>query len=51
MKYRIVRYHFDGDNQTIAHGLTLEEAQAHCNRPDTHGSGWFDGYVQEFEAE
>lgn len=47
--YKIVRFHFDGDNQTIAWGQSLEQAQAHCERDDTSGSGWFDGYVQETE--
>ena len=26
--------------------MTLEEAQEHCNREDTHGEGWFDGYTK-----
>lgn len=45
--YEIVRFVFQGDNEVIATGLTLEEAQAHCEREDTHGSGWFDGYRRE----
>lgn len=49
--YRIVRFTFDEDHpdnhRTIRHGLTLEEAQAHCQREDTHGDGWFDGYNEE----
>jgi hypothetical protein len=46
--YRIMRYF---RNQAVAEivdtGLTLEEAKAHCQREDTHGSGWFDGYEVE----
>lgn len=42
--YEIRRFRFQGATETIATGLTLEEAQAHCNDPATHGEGWFDGY-------
>jgi hypothetical protein len=47
MTYTITRFRFKGENETIATGLTLEEAQAHCQRKDTHGDGWFDGYGEE----
>lgn len=62
--YSIIRFVFNGDNELIAQGLTLEEAQAHCKDPETssktgkssrvgilterHGS-WFDGYQEEEE--
>ena len=42
--YKIVRHRFAGTRRTIKRGLTLAEAQAHCQREDTHGEGWFDGY-------
>jgi len=42
--YRITRFYFNGDNEVVLRGLTLEQAQAHCSRSDTHGDGWFDGY-------
>lgn len=48
--YKIIRYFYSdslGDHRrprVIKRGLTLEEAQAHCSREDTHGDGWFDGY-------
>lgn len=46
--YRIVRSyapHLNRSPQTIKTGLTLEEARAHCKRPDTRKAGcWFDGY-------
>jgi hypothetical protein len=48
--YKIVRFRFNGENETIVTGLTLEQAQAHCERPDTHGEGWFDGYLKEEES-
>ena len=47
MTYKIVRFRFKGGNEVIATGLTLEEAQEHCSREDTHGDGWFDGYDEE----
>lgn len=45
--YKIVRFRQYGENEVIVRGLTLEQAQAHCNRDDTHGDGWFDGYQEE----
>jgi hypothetical protein len=43
--YRIVRmYKDERKSRTIRKGLTLSEARAHCQRDDTHGAGWFDGY-------
>lgn len=49
--YEIVRFHADSNHpdhrQVMQKGLTLEEAQAHCNDPDTRGDGWFDGYSEE----
>jgi hypothetical protein len=45
--YKIIRFRFEGDNEFIRGGLTLEEAQEHCSRDDTHGDGWFDGYTEE----
>jgi len=61
--YKIVRY-YQGDHprRTIRRGLTLEEAQAHCNDPETSSStavgrtakartarlgAWFDGYTED----
>ena len=45
--YKIIRFRFQAESETVAEGLTLEEAQAHCERDDTHGDGWFDGYTKE----
>ena len=51
--YKIIRFRFQGENSVIKTGLTLDEAQEHCSREDTHGgdtadgSAWFDGYERE----
>lgn len=61
--YKAVRFFRDsGRRVVIATGLTLEEAQAHCNDPETSSSTctnveglrrtsrsgpWFDGYSEE----
>ena len=52
--YRIIRFFYDeSPRQIIEEGLTLEEAQEHCSRDDTHGgstedgTAWFDGYEEE----
>lgn len=51
--YKIVRFFEDGRNsKTINKGLTLEEAQAHCQDPSTRGvmpdgTRWFDGYTKQ----
>ena len=45
--YRVIRfYRADGKRpRTITNGLTLAEAQAHCQRSDTRKDGvYFDGY-------
>lgn len=60
--YKIVRFYFKGGRRTINTGLTLQQAQAHCNDPETSSSTatsatarrrtekmgpWFDGYEEE----
>ncbi len=60
--YRIVRMYFEGGKRVIMTGLSLDDAQAHCNDPETSSSTctsaaalrrteqrgpWFDGYEQE----
>lgn len=42
--YRIIRFKEECSPETREQGLTLDEAQAHCRRDDTHGNMWFDGY-------
>lgn len=60
--YKIVRMYYNASKRTVRTGLTLEEAQAHCQDPETssrtctkaagkrrtklHGP-WFDGYSEE----
>jgi len=46
-KYKIIRFIFEGGNKVIKIGLTLKEAQKHCQREDTQGKNWFDGYTAE----
>jgi len=45
--YKIIRFRFNGNNKVIKTGLTLEQAQAHCEKAETSGNGWFDGYNVE----
>ena len=64
--YQIIRFFKGKDNRVIDTGLTLEEAQAHCNDPETSSStatsdeaeylterygAWFDGYTEDDEDE
>lgn len=52
--FKIVRFsRKSGRQRVVDRGLTLDEAQRHCSREDTHKrdkSGdivWFDGYTAE----
>mgnify|MGYP003565915801 CR=1 FL=1 len=50
--YKITRFYKDSNHpdhlKTIKTDLSLEEAQKHCKRDDTHEPGvWFDGYGEE----
>jgi hypothetical protein len=60
MTYRIVRYFFNGESEIIETDLSLEEAQEHCNDPETSSrtatgmddytaevGPWFDGYEED----
>ena len=66
--YRVVRFYDDPDHPRLIlrRGLTLDEARAHCNDPETSAStatspearrhtaqhgAWFDGYENETAAE
>tara|TARA_R100000656_G_C3902493_1_gene119116 strand:- start:336 stop:509 length:174 start_codon:yes stop_codon:yes gene_type:complete len=54
--YKIIRfYEKDGfAKRTIKKGLTLAEAQEHCQRDNTSGfhnnTRWFDGYTEEVKS-
>jgi hypothetical protein len=53
--YKIIRFYHDKNKRprTIKKGLSLEEAQAHCQREDTSKRDkkgnivWFDGFTKE----
>lgn len=62
MTYKIIRFYFNGGNEIVERGLTLEEAQAHCKDPETSSrtatnkkavertrlrGPWFEGYDEE----
>lgn len=51
MTYKIVRFfRADRPNEVVRTGLTLDEAQEHCNAPWTQGENWFDGYTEESQS-
>jgi hypothetical protein len=48
--FKIVRFRRNPNTdevkrRTIKKGLTQSEAMAHCQRDDTHGKNWFDGWT------
>ena len=56
--YSIIRHYQEAGTEVVDTGLTLEDAQEHCQRDDTSsGRGtaephpikgdWFDGYSEE----
>ena len=46
--YKIVRFFSDSrPREDREGGLTLAEAQAHCQDEETSGDEWFDGYIEE----
>ena len=56
LTYEIVRFHYDGAEEIRETGLSLSEAQAHCQNPETSSRTaskprlpgvWFDGYREE----
>ena len=50
LTYKIIRFYKERhkSSRVIKRGLTLEQAQAHCQDPSTRKEGeWFDGYESE----
>lgn len=47
--YCIIRFYRHDSNakHIVKRGLTLDEAQAHCEREDTSCDDWFDGFSTE----
>ena len=50
--YQIRRFYENRDSEIVESGLTLAEAKAHCEDPDTSGicddgTKWFDGFERE----
>jgi hypothetical protein len=45
--YSIIRFNFKEPNEVLKTGVSLEEAQEWCERDDTRGDGWFDGWTKE----
>jgi hypothetical protein len=51
MSYKIVRYYYptqNKENRVMERGLSLDEAQKHCQDPKTAKKDvYFDGYTEE----
>jgi len=45
--YSIYRFWIQGGAELVKAHVTLEEAREWCQREDTHGDGWFDGYQKD----
>lgn len=51
--YKVIRFYKSGTRRTVRKGMTLADAQAHCQREDTHKKKkdgtvvWFDGFTKE----
>lgn len=50
-RYKIVRYFQDDrEAEIIVRGLSEAQAKEHCQRDDSRGPGWFDGYTKEWDG-
>ena len=49
MKYKIIRFKFNGKNKVIKENLTLNEAKKHCSKVTTKSKNnlWFDGFTKQ----
>ena len=48
IRYRIVRFFYNGSKDWIREGFTLQEAKEWCSNSDSHKAlEWFDGYEVE----
>ena len=57
--YKLVRFYQNGNKEIIVNGLSLEDAQEHCEDPETSSTtctdhshaekhwAWFDVYTEE----
>ena len=50
--FKIIRFRRDNDfnvisRRVIKRNLTEKEAKEHCNREDTRGETWFDGFTDK----
>jgi hypothetical protein len=45
--YKIVKFIRDGENETVAEGLSLAEAKEYCQSEESSGEGWFCGFTAE----
>jgi hypothetical protein len=48
-RYNVVKFYKEQGKKprVVMYSLTLEEAQKHCRREDTHGEDWFDEYTRD----
>jgi len=45
--YSVIKFIRDGENETVAEGLTKEEAKELCKGEESRGEGWFLGFQAE----
>lgn len=45
--YSVIKFIQDEEAKVVSTGLTLDEAQAECDGPDSTGNGWFLGFRKE----
>jgi len=45
--YKVIKFNMEGENETIAEGLTRDEAKEYCQGEESRGEGWFLGFTAE----